>query len=207
MKPMPARIPNAAFVLIRVKADELESLTREFGWSRTALSGAVSLGGVLAALVAPLIGPVLDRQGSRLVLCAAVLVNGIALMLLSLTGSLFVFYLLFCLARMNWAAPFELGLYGALNNWFVRRRAFASGVATLAQMAGLVAMPLIAQLAMLEDGWRAGWLAIGATTLLIGFVPVWLLMVRRPEDLGLVPDGLVAGTGGTAGAPAILAAP
>ena len=74
-------------------------MTREFGWSRTALSGAVSLGGVLAALVAPLIGPVLDRQGSRLVLCAAVLVNGIALMLLSLTGSLGVFYLLFCLGH------------------------------------------------------------------------------------------------------------
>src|SRR6266571_8105801 len=53
----------------------VEPLTREFGWSRTALSGAVSLGGVLAALVSPLIGPVLDRQGSRLVLCAAVLVR------------------------------------------------------------------------------------------------------------------------------------
>src|SRR5688500_19298110 len=65
----------------------VEPLTREFGWSRTALSGAVSLGGVLAALAAPLIGPVLDRQGSRLVLCAAVLVNGIALVLLSLTES------------------------------------------------------------------------------------------------------------------------
>jgi OFA family oxalate/formate antiporter-like MFS transporter len=170
----------------------VEPLTREFGWSRTALSGAVSLGGVLAALVAPLIGPVLDRQGSRLVLCAAVLVNAVALMLLSLTGSLLVFYLLFCLARMNWAAPFELGLYGALNNWFVRRRAFASSVATLAQMAGLVAMPLIAQLAMVHQGWRAGWLAIGATTLVVGFVPAWLLLVRRPEDLGLLPDGVVA---------------
>ena len=66
----------------------VEPLTREFGWSRTALSGAVSLGGVLAALVAPLIGPVLDRQGSRLVLCAAVLVNGTLLLLLSLTPSL-----------------------------------------------------------------------------------------------------------------------
>ena len=184
----------------------VEPLTREFGWSRTALSGAVSLGGVLAALVAPLIGPVLDRQGSRLVLCAAVLVNGIALMLLSLTGSLLVFYLLFCLARMIWAAPFELGLYGAINNWFVRRRAFASGVATLAQMAGLVAMPLIAQLAMsragLHQGWRAGWLAIGATTLIVGFVPTWLLMVRRPEDLGLAPDGIAARSGGEALAPA-----
>ena len=178
----------------------VEPLTREFGWSRTALSGAVSLGGVLAALVAPLIGPVLDRQGSRLVLCAAVLVNGIALMLLSLTGSLGVFYLLFCVARMNWAAPFDLGLYGALNNWFVRRRAFASSVATLAQQVGLVAMPLIAQLAMLQQGWRAGWLAIGATTLVVGLVPTWLLMVRRPEDLGLVPDGMAAPTEGEAGA-------
>jgi MFS transporter, OFA family, oxalate/formate antiporter len=167
----------------------VEPLTREFGWSRTAISGAVSLGGVLAAIAAPLIGPLLDRRGSRLVLCASVLVNGIVLMALSLTPSLLVFYLLFCVARMNWAAPFELGLYGALNNWFVRRRAFASSVATLAQQAGLVAMPLIAQLAMLREGWRAGWLAIGAATLLIGFVPAWLLLVRRPEDLGLVPDG------------------
>src|SRR6266567_2237504 len=78
----------------------VEPLTREFGWSRTALSGAVSLGGVLAAV----------------------------------------------------AAPLELGLYGALNNWFVRRRTFASSVATLAQQAGLVAMPLIAQLAILREG-------------------------------------------------------
>ena len=134
----------------------------------------------------------LDRRGSRLVLCAAVLVNGIALLLLSLTPSLLVFYVLFCVARMNWAAPFELGLYGALNNWFVRRRATASAVATLAQQIGLVAMPLLASFAMLQYGWRAGWLALGAATLLIGFVPAWLLLVRRPEDLGLLPDGATA---------------
>jgi MFS family permease len=170
----------------------IDPLTREFGWSRTALSGAVSLGGVLAALVTPLIGPVLDRRGSRLVLCLAVLVNGIALILLSLTPSLLVFYLLFCIARMNWAGPFDIGIYGALNNWFVARRAFATSLATLAQMAGLIAMPLIAQFAIMQDGWRAGWLAIGAVTLLAGFVPAWLLLARRPEDLGLSPDGASA---------------
>src|SRR4051795_5242313 len=49
----------------------IEPLTREFGWSRTALSGAASLGGLLAAIIAPLIGPVLDRSGSRLLLGAA----------------------------------------------------------------------------------------------------------------------------------------
>jgi sugar phosphate permease len=172
----------------------VEPLTREFGWSRTALSGAVSLGGVLAALSSPLIGPMLDRHGSRVALCLAVLVTGTAMMLLSLTPSLLVFYLLFCVARMNWAGPFELGIYGALNNWFVARRAFATSIATVAQMAGLVAMPLIAQLAMRQHGWRGGWLAIGFTTLLIGFLPVWLFMVRRPEDLGLVPDRQAGGS-------------
>lgn len=164
-------------------------LAREFGWSRTALSGAASLGGVLAAVAAPLIGTLLDRHGARAILCTAVLATAAALMLLSLTPSLGFFYTLFCIARMNWAAPFELGLYGALNNWFIRRRTMASSIATLAQMAGLVAMPLIAQFAILVRGWRAGWLAIGMVTLVVGFVPSWALLVRRPEDLGLVPDG------------------
>jgi MFS transporter, OFA family, oxalate/formate antiporter len=172
-------------------------MTTEFGWSRTEIGGAVSLGGVLAALISPLIGPVLDRRGARLVLCLAVLGTGLATMALSLTQSLLVFYLLFCFARMNWAGPFDLGLYGALNNWFVTRRALATSIATLAQMSGLVALPLVAQFAMRDGDWRAGWVAIGATVLVVGFVPAWLLLVRRPEDVGLVPDRRVAGTGQT----------
>ena len=166
----------------------VEPLTREFGWSRAALSGAVSLGEVLAALLSPLIGPLVDRYGSRIALSVAILVNASAMMLLSLTPSLLVFYLLFCIARMNWAGPFELAIYGAVNNWFVARRAFATSIVTVAQAAGLVAMPLLAQLAMQRSGWRFGWLAIGLLTLLVGLLPVWLFMVRRPEDLGLVPD-------------------
>ncbi len=177
-------------------------MTDAFGWSRTEMSGAVSLGGVLAAFISPMIGPFVDRRGARLVLCLAVAGIGIACMALSLTQSLLVFYLLFCFARMTWAGPFDLGLYGALNNWFVARRAIATSIATLAQMSGLVALPLIAQFAMgqFEGGqaeggadWRAGWIAVGATVLIVGFVPCWLLLVRRPEDVGLQPDRLADG--------------
>ena len=164
-------------------------MTTEFGWSRTAISGAVSLGGILAAIAAPKLGPLLDREGARLVLCLAVLTTGLADMLLSLTNGLPMFYLLFCVARLNFAGPFDLGIYGAVNNWFVTRRAFASSIATVGQMTGLVLLPMIASLAMAVSGWRAGWVAIGVTVLLAGFVPVFLLMVRRPEDVGLRPDG------------------
>ena len=145
-------------------------------------------------MLSPLIGPLLDRHGSRAALCLAVLGTGIAALLLSLTQSLPVFYLLFCIARLNWASPFELGIYSALNNWFVARRPLANSIATVAQMAGLVAMPLIAQLAMRGHSWRAGWIAIGVTVLAVGFIPVWLFMVRRPEDLGLLPDAAAPAT-------------
>jgi len=172
----------------------VEPMTRELGWSRAALSGAVSLGGVLGAIAAPKLGRILDRDGARFVLCLAVLTTGLANLTLSLTVSLPMFYILFCVARMNFAAPFDLGIYGAVNTWFIARRGFAVGMATVGQMAGLVILPLVAQAAMGlgflgQQGWRAGWLAVGATVLVVGFIPVWLFMVRAPEDVGLEPDG------------------
>ena len=173
-------------------------MTAEFGWSRTAISGAVSLGGLLAAVAAPSLGRLLDREGARLVLCVAILTTGLANLALSLTGSLWMFYLLFCVARMNFAGPFDLGIYGAVNSWFITRRSLANAIASVGQMTGLVVLPMIGSLAMLTGGWRAGWLAIGTTVLLVGFVPAFLLMVRSPEDAGLVPDGVRRVSPGTA---------
>jgi sugar phosphate permease len=168
-------------------------MTSHFGWSRTALAGAVSLGGLIGALLAAPLGRLLDNWGARAVLCIAVITTGGANMLLSLTGSLAMFYVLFCVARTNFSSPFDLGIYGAVNNWFVARRAFAVSIATLAQMLGLVILPLIAQAAILRGGWRAGWLAVGISVLLVGFIPNFLFMVRRPEDMGLLPDRRSAG--------------
>ena len=173
-------------------------MTTEFGWSRTAISGAVSLGGLLAAVAAPSLGRLLDREGARLVLCVAILTTGLANLALSQTGSLWMFYVLFCVARMNFAGPFDLGIYGAVNSWFITRRSLANAIASVGQMTGLVVLPLIGSLAMLTGGWRAGWLAIGTTVLVVGLVPAFLLMVRSPEDAGLVPDGVRRVNSGTA---------
>jgi sugar phosphate permease len=178
-------------------------MTREFGWSHTEISAAVSLGGVLGALVSPALGAFLDRNGARAVLGLAVLVTGIALLLLSFTQSLAWFFVFYCTARMAFSGPYDLGIHGSIVNWFVRRRAFATSVATLVTMSGLVSMPLIAHFVMQASDWRAAWVAIGATVLLVGFVPTWALHVRRPEDIGLRPDGerVTASAGGAAAQP------
>lgn len=167
----------------------VEPMTSEFGWSRTALSGAVSLGGVMAAVLSPMLGPLLDRHGARTMLTVAVLLTGVAVASLAYTTSIFYFYVAFCIARTCFAGPFDLGIYGAVNNWFLRHRAMATAIANVSMMTGLVCLPLIAQAFISSDGWRASWLVIGMTVLLVGLVPVWLLVGRRPEDLGLTIDG------------------
>lgn len=167
----------------------VEPMTREFGWSRTEISAAVSVGGVLGALIAPALGTFSDRNGARAVLLLAVLLTGVATLLLSFTGSLAFFFALYCIARMSFAGPFDLGIYGSVVNWFFRRRAFATSIVTLAQMIGLVAMPLIAYFVMQAADWRAAWVGVGLTVFLVGFTPTFLLHVRRPEDLGQRPDG------------------
>jgi len=163
-------------------------MTREFGWSRTAISSAVSVGGVLGAVVAPALGAFLDRNGARAVLMLAVLLTGIPVLLLSFTQSFAWFFALYCLGRMSFAGPYDLGIYGSIVHWFVRRRALATSIATLAQMAGLVAMPLIAHVSIQAADWRAAWVAIGVTVLVVGFLPTFLLHMRRPEDLGMLPE-------------------
>ncbi|HUB44996.1 MAG TPA: MFS transporter, partial [Acetobacteraceae bacterium] len=179
----------------------VEPMTRQFGWSRTAISGAVSLGGLLAALSAPALGRLLDRQGARAVLCWAILLTGLANVGLSAAGSLLTFYALFCIARMNFAGPFDLGIYGAVNNWFVARRSLTTAIATLAQMLGLVVLPLIAQFGIALGGWRAGWLAVGFAVLAVGLVPTWFLLVGAPEEIGLVPDRHITPAGGSTALP------
>ncbi len=167
----------------------VEPMTSEFGWSRTAISSAVSVGGVLGALIAPALGTFSDRNGARAVLALAVLLSGAAVLLLSFTQSFVYFFVLFCLARMSFAGPYDLGIYGSVVSWFFRKRAFATSVVTLWQMIGLIAMPLIAHFAMQAGGWRSAWVGVGLTVLVVGFLPTWLLHVRRPEDMGLRPDG------------------
>ena len=67
-------------------------------------------------------------------------------------------------------------------------------------MVGLIALPLIAYSAMQQQGWRAGWLAVGAAVLLVGFVPTWLLHGAAAGGRGAGARRAVAGIPATGAA-------
>ena len=169
-----------------------QPMMTDLDWSRTEISAAVSLAGVLAAILSPVLGPMLDRYGARMMLVLAVAATGLSLISLAFTTTLLFFYVAFAIARTCFAGPFDLGIYGAVNNWFLRYRAVATSIVNGVMMAGLVAVPLIAQVTISTAGWRQAWAVVGATVLIIGLLPVWLLVARRPEDLGLRIDGQTA---------------
>src|SRR3990172_9126831 len=161
----------------------------EFGWSRTGISGAVSLGSLLGALAAPFIGPLFDRHGSRALLVASAFVMSACCVALAGTQSLPWFYAAFALSRMTFSTPFDVGTASAVAKWFVSRRTAAMSFLAMSTGVGLAVIPFVAQMVIVAHGWRAGWLALAAIVLVIGVLPQWLLLVRQPEDLGLVPDG------------------
>ena len=168
----------------------LVPMTDEFGWSRSGISGAVSLGGVLGAFVAPLIGPLFDRHGSRaLLITSAVVVSGCCVALAGTRGLLW-FYVAFGISRMMFSAPFEIGTTSAVTKWFVRRRARAMSLLVMSTGVGLTVLPLVVAVAIAIAGWRTGWLTLAAIAIVFGVIPQWLLLVRRPEDIGLRPDGV-----------------
>ncbi len=167
-------------------------MTLEFGWSRTGISGAVSLGSLLGALVAPFIGPLFDRHGSRAMLVASAIVVSACCAALAGTQSLAWFYAAFALSRMTFSTPFDVGTTSAIANWFLRRRSLAMSLLSVSIGLGLAVIPFVTQLVVVGQGWRAGWLMLAALVLVFGALPQWLLLVRRPEDLGLLPDGAAA---------------
>lgn len=164
-------------------------MVMEFGWSRGELSGAVSVGGLLGAIVAPMFGQLVDRAGARLLLVVSAVVVSLCAFALSGIEGLAGFYLCFGLARMCFAGPFDIGIYTAVANWFVRSRARAMSYVGVTAAGALAIMPLLAEFAIGAGGWRAGWIAVGVAVALVGVLPVAWFMRRRPEDLGLVPDG------------------
>jgi MFS family permease len=164
-------------------------MSGQFGWSRAELSGAVSLGGVLAALVSPAVGALVDRHGARAVLLVSTLAIAATAFALAATHSLLWFYVFFSVGRMLFASPFDLAVSAAVANWFLRRRAQAMSIVSIALSLSLAAMPFIAQVAIDAGGWRVGWTTVAVAVLVVGALPNALFMVRRPEDVGLEPDG------------------
>lgn len=163
-------------------------LREEFGWSRSALSGAFSLARFESGILGPVQGWMIDRFGPRAVMVAGLSMFALGLMAFSQINSLPMFYLTFFLMAVGSSLGGFLAITVALVNWFSRHRAKALSLSQIGFSAGGLLVPLT--VASIEFfGWRETAFASGILVFLLT-IPLALLMRHRPETFGETPDGV-----------------
>ena len=163
-------------------------MTESFGWSRGLFSGAISMGGVCAILISPFAGKLKDKYGSGIVLAFASTIIGICSLGISFITQPWLFYALYVPGRAVFSGPLELGASTAVSNWFTHRRPFALAALGVFHSIGLASLPILMQMIIIGWNWRIAWGTLGIYTLAIGVLPSFLLMARRPEDMGFSPE-------------------
>ena len=164
-----------------------DPIVAEFGWSRAATSGAVSLQNAEQGVISPFVGFFVDRFGPKNVMLGGIVATGFGFILLSRINSLWQFYAAFALITIGLSFGTFIVVTTTVANWFVERRGRALAIMSAGSGLGGLLVPLVVWMISATD-WRSGLVIIGVGFWLMG-IPVALVMRRRPEDHGMLPDG------------------
>lgn len=164
-------------------------MSQEFGWNRTEVAGATSLGAVLGAALAPFTGRAVDRFGARVTLVAGGLIVVAGCLYLATAQVLAAFYVAFTAVRIADQGLIQVSASVTAGKWFARFRGRATGLVMLGNAGGVIVMAPLVQLVISLWDWRAAWVMLAGVMLIVGTIPALLLVRRQPEDLGLTMDG------------------
>ena len=164
-----------------------EPIREEFGWSYTQISFAASLRGLEMGFIAPLVGFLVDRFGSRKLILYGTITVGLGLISLSLTQSLAMFYGSFLLVAFGAGGCTVVVTMSAVANWFHKKVGIALGVMASGVGASGFFIPLIVWLIDVY-GWRTTLIILGLGLWVLG-IPLSFVIRDRPEQYGYLPDG------------------
>jgi MFS family permease len=164
-----------------------DPLTKEFGWSSAQISFAASLRGLELGLLSAPVGLLIDKWGARRLVFSGTILIFFGYLILSRVSSLLMFYAAFALIAIGMSCCAGAVLLTAVTHWFNKKAAIATGIVASGFGLGGTLVPVITALIDNFD-WRPTMLIVGIGMLLI-CLPLSLLIRRRPEDYGYLPDG------------------
>jgi MFS family permease len=160
---------------------------------RGGLASVAAAARLVSAALSPLVGPLVDRRGPRVVMALGVVSLAGGAAVLAAAGNAWHVMLGYgVVMAFGSVALGELTGDTTVARWFVRRRGRAMAVATMGLSSAGIVLPVPVALLIERFGWRVAWLILAAVVLALGAAAT-AVMRRRPEDFGMTPDG-VAGT-------------
>ena len=158
-------------------------------WTRSTIGLAASLGVWASGLMGPIVGRMADRYNARWLMFAGAIVLGVCLFSLGMFHAVTVFYVASIVGRAV-SQPLFIGVVPRTLavNFFQRRRYFALAlIGMFRPVSGAVIIQLTSFIAAATD-WRTAFRYFGIFSFALA-VPMLLFIRRRPEDIGLLPDG------------------
>lgn len=165
-------------------------MTTELGWSRTDISLGQTASTAVSGIIGLFMGGILDRRGGRALTVGGALIAGVGFILLGQVHTLWQYYAVK-------AGVLTLGMAGmggmvanvVVSNWFIRRRGRAIAITAMGTSFAAIIVPSLAAQMIDAFGWRTAWAVLGVAVWVLVIPLAALVMRRRPEDHGLVPDG------------------
>jgi len=167
----------------------IKPLEEEFGWSRAAISFAMSIYMMFHGISAPFVGHLTEKFGPKKVMTIFAIGAGAAFMLVSLTQSLVYFYCIYILLSITTTGIGFVPISGLLSRWFIRRRGTAIGFSMVGISAGGLIMSPLVGLLNVHFSWRVSFILLGLMVWVMGLPLTLLVMKGSPAEMGLRPDG------------------
>ena len=157
-------------------------LVEEFGWSKTAIGASLSFAAV-GGLTAPVVGRAMDRYGARPILVISLTISGMSLLLRPLMIDLWHWYTLSFFQFVAFAGMTTLPTGKLVAAWFPQSRGRMLGIASMGNNFGGLTVPLTVAAVMSAASWRASFIVLGATCLVIAIAGFFIIR-ERPAGSG-----------------------
>lgn len=165
-----------------------KSLSAEFGWSRTAISGIASTYFFCHFIGAIPIAWLSDHLGPKPILLFFNLVAVFGILLLSQATNLWQLYLFYgVMVGFGFAATYAV-LSSTTARWFKKRQGLALGIAVCGVGFGTMLMAPMIERFIFLFGWRNAYLLLGTITFFTMVVPS-IFIYKDPATLNLTPYG------------------
>lgn len=153
----------------------------EFGWGRFEILLGLTIFGVLASFLAPVLGSMADRHGVRRVAIWSLLAFALVFAAFALVpGNLYAWWGMWALVGLVGIGSTPVVFSRAINLWFVKNRGLALGLMLLGtSLAGFI-VPQIARRVVEGLGWREVFPIVALLPLLIA-LPLALRFLREPD--------------------------
>lgn len=179
-----------AGVLIYCFGTMAVAFEQEFGATRTQVMFGATVLSLTTSLFAPLFGNLVDRRSVRSLMLVAIGALALGLLALSQVRTLWQVWLVFgTLLPVGNLLLGQLPTAALVTRWFSRLRGRAMGIAATGTSLGGFVLPVLLTSLIERFGWRHALAMLGVGAFVLVAPLVHRLVVDRPADLGVHPDG------------------